>query len=124
MKISAKTVMLSLTALFLVFVCGIVVGNYWGASVPLADVSSLVPTELPISQIDDEYAVVDGKININKASPDALSLLPGISYNMALKIVAYRESVGPFEHIDQLRNIDGFGEKRLIRIADYITVGD
>ena len=124
MKFSAKTVMITTSVLFVVFIIGIFVGGHLGASVPIADISPLMPTELPLTEIDDEYAVVNGRININTADADVLSLLPGVSYNMATKIIEYRSSIGKFEHIDQLLKVDGFGEKRLENISNYISVGD
>ena len=64
-----------------------------------------------------------GKININVASADELTLLPGIGKTYADRIVAHRMKYGPFLSIEELTNIKGISESRFEAIKEYITVG-
>ena len=62
-------------------------------------------------------------VNINTASAQQLSTLPGIGEGYAERIIAYREEHGPFQRTEELLNVEGIGPARLEAILDYITVG-
>lgn len=62
------------------------------------------------------------KININKADVSALSTLPGIGPSKAQSILSYREENGPFQTIDDLKNVSGIGDKTFEKLQDSITV--
>lgn len=62
------------------------------------------------------------KININKADVAALSTLPGIGPSKAQSILSYREENGPFQTIDDLKNVSGIGDKTFEKLQDSITV--
>jgi len=64
------------------------------------------------------------KININTADAWLLAALPGIGDVRAGAIVAYRKQNGPFQDINELLKIDGFGAVTLENIKDLITVAD
>jgi len=62
-------------------------------------------------------------LNINIATQSELESLPGIGSVIALRIIEYRLEFGPFEKIEEIKAVDGIGEKIFDRIKDYITVG-
>lgn len=62
-------------------------------------------------------------ININTASQEELETLPGIGPVTAQKIIAYRESYGPFATIEAIQEVDGIGPVKFVGIKDMITVG-
>jgi competence protein ComEA len=64
----------------------------------------------------------EGKININKASAEELSLLPSIGMVKANAIIDYREKYGPFAEIDELLYVPGIGESLLTTIREYVYV--
>lgn len=66
----------------------------------------------------------NGKLNVNTASESDLIALPGIGDVLARRIVEYREENGAFSSVDDLRCVDGIGEKKLDGIRDYVTVED
>ncbi|MBQ9020723.1 MAG: ComEA family DNA-binding protein [Eggerthellaceae bacterium] len=61
-------------------------------------------------------------ININTASQAELETLPGIGPSTAQKIIASRESDGPFNSIEELSRVSGIGEKKYAAVADLICV--
>ena len=61
-------------------------------------------------------------VNINTATKEDLLTLKGININLAKKIIAYRESEGPFEKIEDLMNVYGIDERIFNRIKDDICV--
>jgi len=59
-------------------------------------------------------------INVNTATKEELTLLPGIGDVYAERIIHYREDHGKFTEPDELLNISGIGERRLEQIKPYI----
>lgn len=51
------------------------------------------------------------KIDLNKASREQLSKIDGIGPALADKIVAHREQHGEIRSVDDLKNIDGVGDR-------------
>lgn len=71
-------------------------------------------------------AVVSGEealVNINTASVTELSALKGIGDAKAQVIIAHREKNGPFKSVDDLRQVNGIGDKLLAKLRPRITVG-
>jgi competence protein ComEA len=66
--------------------------------------------------------VGQGKVNLNRASPPELETLPGIGPVLAERIVADRESNGPFGSIEDLTRVSGIGEAVIVQIASLATV--
>lgn len=64
-----------------------------------------------------------GKININTATVEELTMLSGIGDAYAQRIVEYREVNGPFTSIEQIKEVKGIGEKTFEKIKDQITIG-
>lgn len=65
----------------------------------------------------------DEKININTASADELSRLPGIGETLAQNIVSYRQENGFFNGIEEIMEVDGIGEERFDAIRLLIVTG-
>ena len=64
------------------------------------------------------------KININSASDEELDKLPGIGPVKAADIIAYRESKGGFQTIEELKEVKGIGDKTFENLKDLVTVGE
>lgn len=62
------------------------------------------------------------KINLNTATLDDLTLLPGVGPATAEKIIRHRKTNGAFSSVDDLDEIKGIGEKKLEKIRPYATV--
>lgn len=63
-------------------------------------------------------------VNINTASAEELTSLPGIGPSKASAIVEYRRQHGAFASVDQIVNVSGIGAKTLESIRDQVEVGD
>jgi len=63
-----------------------------------------------------------GKVNINTASAEQLTELPGIGDATAEKILEYREKIGNFKTPDQLMEVKGIGEKTFEELEGMITL--
>lgn len=61
-------------------------------------------------------------ININSATSDELKTLNGIGDAKAKSIVEYRDKNGGFKSIEDIKNVDGIGDKMFEKIKDSITI--
>ena len=59
-------------------------------------------------------------INLQIASAASLIALPGIGPVLAERIVAYRDTQGGFENIDELIAVKGIGPNKLRRIKELV----
>lgn len=62
-------------------------------------------------------------VDINHASVEELTTLPGIGKVTARRIVEFREKNGPFRRLEDLLIIRGISEKRLQQILPRISLG-
>lgn len=74
---------------------------------------SLTPKGLQVWTGTLEEAKYRGKININHATVEQLTLAEGVGSATAEKIYEYIHRYGPVRSIDQLDAVDGVGEKRI-----------
>ncbi|MEB3287195.1 MAG: ComEA family DNA-binding protein [Vampirovibrionales bacterium] len=61
-------------------------------------------------------------IGVNQASAGQLDLLPGIGPKLAQRIVAYRKQNGPFQRLEDLKNVKGIGEKNFSKMQPYLAL--
>jgi len=64
----------------------------------------------------------DGLVNINTASSQELQILSGVGPAIAERIIAHRETYGPFRIIEEITDVSGIGQARFADIRDHITV--
>lgn len=62
-------------------------------------------------------------IDLNSASVQELETLPGIGPVMAGRIVAHRDTNGPFTSVDDIESVPGIGPKTLESIRPLVAVG-
>ncbi len=63
-----------------------------------------------------------GKVNINTAGENELDTLDGIGPATARAIIAYRNQIGTFGSIEQIKEVKGIGDAKFSSIKDDITV--
>ncbi len=62
------------------------------------------------------------KVNLNTADITELMTLSGIGEAKAESILRYREKVGPFQSIEELKNVSGIGDAMFERVREDIVV--
>jgi competence protein ComEA len=65
-----------------------------------------------------------GKVNVNTASVEQLTVLPGVGPKLAARIVEQRQKSGGFKSTQELMNVKGIGEKNYAKIQTYLTLGE
>lgn len=63
-----------------------------------------------------------GLLDLNRATEQDLDTLPGIGPQLAERIMEYRQSVGAFRSLNELRAVKGIGNKKFDRIRPLVTV--
>ena len=61
-------------------------------------------------------------VNLNTASPSLLQYVSGLNYNIAEKIVKYREDNGIFSNRNQLLKITGLGDATFKQCAGFLKI--
>jgi len=67
-------------------------------------------------------AHADGKVNINEADQTELMKLEGVGAGMAKKIIAWRDTHGPFKRAQDLEKVPGVGKAVLDKNHGRIAV--
>ena len=63
-----------------------------------------------------------GRVDLNRASLQQLDALPGIGPVTAQRILDWRAQHGRFTRVEQLREVDGIGERRFAQLRGLVAV--
>jgi comEA protein len=116
----ASLIMIAMTLVFTAFTVGFILGrNADHNRVSISVSHAPKQTDPPQATTPTELTPID----INTATVQQLSSLPGIGQVLAQRIISYRTANGPFESLADLTKVEGVGEKKLEAILEYITLG-
>lgn len=109
----------------------------WGLAVILCAVCAVVAViDAPAFDLDIDLRVSSSpsqitvtasspdttRVNINTASTAELTALPGIGEVLAQRIVDYRERVGGFESVEQLKEVSGIGDAKFSAVKELVCI--
>jgi competence protein ComEA len=63
-----------------------------------------------------------GKVDLNAATVEQLDTLPGVGPVTAQRIIEWRTRNGRFTRVEQLREIEGIGERRFAQLREMVTM--
>ncbi len=85
----------------------------------------LQPSEESIQNdacISEKEQASSTKISLNNATKEELMRLTGIGEAKALAIIAYRQEHGPFQSVEEVKNVSGIGDELFAKIQEDITL--
>lgn len=100
------------SAVVLVFCLAVMLAN-WGVRWLRGD--RMIDIERPF-----ERKSIELMLDLNQASWPELTLLPEISETMARRVVEYRDVQGPFESLEQLKQVRGIGPRTFEQVLPYL----
>nr|WP_317331283.1 DUF655 domain-containing protein [uncultured Romboutsia sp.] len=74
------------------------------------------------NDIESDLNNKNNLININTASVQELDALPGVGEATANKIINYREEKGKFNSIEEIKNVNGIGDKKYEELKTLISI--
>lgn len=102
--------------------------NFYNKLDRVDDIKEAVPQTAQAENIktaeqeDEELKSIQDKINLNVATESELRSIDGIGEKLAKRIIDKRDSIGSFNAVEQLLEIEGIGENIFAKIKDYVTV--
>ena len=63
------------------------------------------------------------KIDINEASKDELTRIPGVDDNIAAAIIEFRASHGRIDDLEELEDMEPIQSEDIDNLRDWVTVG-
>ncbi len=61
-------------------------------------------------------------VNLNTATVEDLASLDGVGEKTALQIISYRDEIGGYTSVSQIKNIKGIGDSKYQQLSPYLTV--
>lgn len=72
--------------------------------------------------LEDIQESGSGLVSLNSATIEELTTIPSIGESKAKDIINYRNSIGSFTNIEELKNVSGIGDSTFDKIKNYITL--
>lgn len=112
----SEKILLGITTIFL---C-VLLGLYWQDTEGQNPPGITVETEVEAAQSEILPDVTP--LNLNQATEEELTTLPGIGPTLARRIVEYRGENGPFDTVEEITEVSGIGEKTLEKFRSRVRV--
>lgn len=71
---------------------------------------------------DHNELIMHYPLNLNTCTAEELMTIDGIGESKASAIIEYREYIGGYESIDEIKNIKGIGESLFEKLSPYLCV--
>lgn len=78
--------------------------------------------EAPVRTVTAAEGTEAPRLDLNRATAEELTRLPGIGETLAQRIIDYREANGPFQYAAELLRVPGIGSKTFEALRDLIYV--
>jgi len=113
-----QSILIKLTVLSI----GVALILWFGWSVPQANQLRSSSPQAHEPEKTVEQPVLSPSLDINQGTKEELQALPGIGPVLAGRIIEHRESKGLFDDIEDLKVVEGIGERKLTQLKPYIKI--
>lgn len=129
---NSKKQSIIVTGIALILVGGILL--YFSLSQPkeYVEVDSSQPVETTVDYTESSQAVIhyadsdqpvmNYPLNLNTCTVEELMTIDGIGEAKASSIIEYREYIGGYKSIDEIKNIKGIGDALFEKVSPYLCV--
>lgn len=84
--------------------------------------TDVVVSEKVTSYADSNEPIMKYPLNLNTCTADELMTIDGIGEAKASAIIEYREYLGGYSSVDEIKNIKGIGEALFEKLSPYLCV--
>ena len=91
--------------------------------------SAITVSPSPVALLSDQPSTAAvpkrshaGLLDLNRATEQDFDALPGIGPRLAERIMEYRQSMGTFHSLDELKDVKGIGRKKFEQIRPLVMV--
>lgn len=88
----------------------------------LLSISNVRPYMAAAGAAENSQKAAIRVVNINVATEEEIAAIPGIGGKKSQAIVEFRRKNGPFEKAEDLKKVDGIGDKLFEKIRPYVVV--
>jgi len=74
------------------------------------------------AETEPSKTTIHSRLDLNRANAGELESLPGIGAVLAQRVIVFRESVGRFQKIEDLRGVKGIGAKKFELLKSFVMV--
>lgn len=93
------------------------------SNVQIAESKSYVNGNTSVSYVNqNNNSSASYPLNLNKCTAEELMTIKGIGESKANSIIAYRDVIGGYTSVEQLKDISGIGDTVYSKILPYVTV--
>lgn len=71
---------------------------------------------------DSDEPIMNYPLNLNTCTADELMTIDGIGESKASAIIEYREYIGGYSSVDEIKNIKGIGDVLFKKLSPYLCV--
>jgi competence protein ComEA len=97
-------------------------GEQVAVGVPPAPDAAPIPRPGAAPAAGDAPGAPAAKVDLNAATVEQLDALPGVGPVTAQRILEWRTQHGRFTRVEQLREIEGIGERRFAQLRELVVV--
>lgn len=88
----------------------------------LSQSASVVTKSTQSQKVTDKTVAVNYPLNLNTCTVDELVTIDGIGEAKADAIIQYREYLGGYTSVEQIKSIKGIGDSIYEKVSPYLTV--
>lgn len=110
-------------AIILIVLCGFIILGFSQLKFSQSHTATIPVNTAELSQQIKEHPLLFFQtIDLNTATAEELTAIPRIGPVLAGRIINFRTANGSFKDISELKQVQGIGEKTVLRLQQYLHI--